>query len=289
MALGSGLDALFEDNSIEAKETQTLKMSEIEPNKAQPRKDFDNEAISGLAESIREHGLIQPIIVRPLPNGMTYQIVAGERRWRACRILGMTEVPVIIRELDDFEVSQIAIIENVQRADLNPMEEAIAYKDLIDTYGMTQDTVAKAIGKSRPYISNALRLLTAPDFVQHNLKTGEISVGHVKAMLSLANKDRMSEVMNKIIDKELSVRQAEKLIWDINTEDTPKDAPFLEPDERKLKNFFTEMELDLKEKLGRKVKITQKSGGKGDITINFFDRDDLVEISRVLMQLAETE
>lgn len=289
MALGSGLDALFEDNTIESKDVQTLRMSEIEPNKSQPRKDFDDEAIMGLAESIRQHGLIQPIIVRPMPNGMTYQIVAGERRWRACRILGMSEVPVIVRELDDFEVSQIAVIENVQRADLNPIEEAMAYKELISTYGMTQDTVAKAIGKSRPYIANALRLLTMPDEVQRQVRVGEISVGHAKALMSIVDKNRIGEALDKVLMDNLNVRQTEKLAANINTEDDPGTFKFMEPEEKKLRNFYTEMELSLHEKLGRKVKISGKSGEKGTISIDFFDKEDLYRISTFLIMMETGE
>lgn len=285
MALGAGLDALFEDNSVSGRDVQTLRISEIEPNKSQPRKDFDNEEITGLAESIREHGLIQPIIVRPMPNGMTYQIVAGERRWRACRILGMSDIPVIIRELNDMEVSQIAVIENVQRSDLNPIEEAMAYKELISTYGMTQEGVAKTIGKSRPYIANSLRLLSMPESVQNQVRSGEITVGHAKALMSIADKSRIDEALDKVLNENLSVRQTEKLAANINTEDDPGMAEFLEPDEKQLRNFYTEMEISLHEKLGRKVKITPRAGGKGTISIDFFDKDDLIRISDSLIKM----
>lgn len=280
MALGSALDALFEDNAVEGKETQTLRMSEIEPNKSQPRKDFNEEALRELAESIREHGLIQPIIVRPLKNGMTYQIVAGERRWRACRIAGLNEIPVIIRDLDDSEVSQIAIIENVQRTDLNPMEEAAAYKELVSEYGMTQEAVAKAIGKSRPYISNAIRLLNMPETVQTMVSRGELSLGHAKALLGLNDKKRMAETADMVIGENLNVRQTERLISKINSEDEPQSAA---AETFRQHNYYTEMELGIREKTGRKVKISARNDGRGSITIDFYDENELARIAESLI------
>lgn len=287
MALGSGFDAIFDDNVIDNKETRTLRISEIEPNKAQPRKDFDQDSINELAESIREHGLIQPIVVRPMPNGMTYQIVAGERRWRACRIAGLAEVPVIIRELSDSEVSQIAIIENVQRADLNPLEEAMAYRDLIDNYGMTQEAVSKVIGKSRPYIANALRLLNMPESLQLAVRGGDISAGHAKALMSINDKTLMEEAMKRVIAEHLNVRQTEKLASDINTNDDV--IKTTDPKEKKTANFYTEMELSLHEQLGRQIKISGKSGGKGTLTISFFDKEDLIHICEYLSKLNDEE
>lgn len=281
MALGSGLDALFEDNTIQSNDVQTLRMSEIEPNKLQPRKEFDEEAIRGLAESIREHGLIQPIIVRPMPNGITYQIVAGERRWRACRVLGMSEVPVLIREMDDFEAAQLAIIENVQRADLNPVEEAMAYKELIETYNMTQETLAKAMGKSRPYIANSMRLLSLPDEVLEKLRDGTISTGHAKVLMGIENKDKIVEALEIVVKGKLSVRDTEKLVMKMNDEDEDEEAPSRE--ERSMKSFFTEMELSLKERIGRKVKISGSGEGKGKITLSFSDKDDLCKIATQLI------
>lgn len=290
MALGQGLDALFEDNSTENRnDIQTLRIMEIEPNKSQPRKDFNQEEINGLAESIREHGLIQPIVVRPIPDTMTYQIVAGERRWRACRILGMTDIPVIIRELDDSEVSQIAIIENVQRSDLNPIEEAMAYRELTSVYGMTQEAVAKTIGKSRPYIANSLRLLSMPENVQLQVRSGEITVGHAKALMSIADKTRINDALDKVLNDSLNVRQTEKLAADINTEDDPGTFEFLEPEERQLRNFYTEMEISLHKKIGRRVKIAPRRGEKGAITIDFLDKEDLISITDCLSKLVYDE
>lgn len=281
MALGSGLDILFEDNAFESKDIKTLRMSEIEPNKSQPRTFFDEENIKGLAESIKEHGLIQPIVVRPLPNGITYQIIAGERRWRACKLLKMEEVPVIIRETDELEAAQLAIVENVQRADLNPVEEAMAYRALMDKYGMTQDRLAEVMGKSRPYIANLTRLLSLPEEALTALSNGEISVGHAKVLLSIDDKDTLIYALNTVISDKLSVRQTEKLVSELS-----KDIPEKPSVNRKVRNYYTEMELSLKERLGRSVKISGNDGEKGKITISFNDKDDL---SRIASQLINME
>ena len=278
MALGSGLDILFEDNAFESKDIKTLRMSEIEPNKSQPRTVFDEENIKGLAESIKEHGLIQPIVVRPLPNGITYQIIAGERRWRACKLLKMEEVPVIIRETDELEAAQLAIVENVQRADLNPVEEAMAYRALMDKYGMTQDRLAEVMGKSRPYIANLTRLLSLPEEALTALSNGEISVGHAKVLLSIEDKDSLIYALNTIISEKLSVRQTEKFAAELSKEDVEKETV-----SRNVKNYYTEMELSLKERLGRSVKISGKDGEKGKITISFNDKDDLSRIANQLI------
>lgn len=278
MALGSGLDILFEDNAFESKDIKTLRMSEIEPNKSQPRTVFDEENIKGLAESIKEHGLIQPIVVRPLPNGITYQIIAGERRWRACKLLKMEEVPVIIRETDELEAAQLAIVENVQRADLNPVEEAMAYRALMDKYGMTQDRLAEVMGKSRPYIANLTRLLSLPEEALSALSNGEISVGHAKVLLSIEDKDSLIYALNTIISEKLSVRQTEKLAAELSKEEVEKETV-----SRNVKNYYTEMELSLKERLGRSVKISGKDGEKGKITISFNDKDDLSRIANQLI------
>ncbi len=278
MALGSGLDILFEDNAFVSKDIKTLRLSEIEPNKSQPRTVFDEENIKGLAESIKEHGLIQPIVVRPLPNGITYQIIAGERRWRACKLLKMEEVPVIIRETDELEAAQLAIVENVQRADLNPVEEAMAYRALMDKYGMTQDRLAEVMGKSRPYIANLTRLLSLPEEALTALSNGEISVGHAKVLLSIDDKDSLIYALNTIISEKLSVRQTEKLAAELSKEEVEKETV-----SRNVKNYYTEMELSLKERLGRSVKISGKDGEKGKITISFNDKDDLSRIANQLI------
>lgn len=281
MALGSGLDALFEDNSMQSRDVQTLRMSEIEPNRSQPRKSFDEETIRGLAESIRDHGLIQPIIVRPMTNGITYQIVAGERRWRACRVLGMSEVPVIIRDMDDREAAQLAIIENIQRDDLNPIEEAMAYRDLTEKYDMTQENLAKVMGKSRPYIANSMRLLTLPDKVIDMLKDGDITTGHAKALMSIDDEEKIMQAADTVISEKLNVRQTEKLAAKMNSGDEKREEKI----DRKTKNFFTEMELSLKERVGRKVKISGNADGSGKITLSFNDGDDLSRLATQLIMI----
>ena len=194
--LGGGLDSLFEDNSTEVHVKKTLRLSEIEPNRSQPRKYFDETAISALADSIREHGILQPLLVRPIPLG-GYQIVAGERRWRAARMLGLDEVPVIIRELNDLETAQIALIENLQRENLNPMEEAMGFQRLMDEFGMTQDDIAKFVGRSRSAVANAVRLLKLPEKVQEYLIDGSISAGHGRALLGFEDEETMLHVAQK--------------------------------------------------------------------------------------------
>ena len=188
--LGKGLNAIFIENDSETEGgTVTLKISEIEPNRPHPRKEFDEQALSELAESISQHGLLQPLLVRPLTLG-GYQIVAGERRYRASRMAGLTEVPVIIKELTNTETMEIALIENLQREDLNSVEEALGYKSLMDAYSLTQDEVAKAGGKSRPAVANVMRLLNLPEEIQNMLKEGKISAGHARALLGIADKEK---------------------------------------------------------------------------------------------------
>ncbi len=209
--LGKGLNAIFIENDSETEGgTVTLKISEIEPNRTQPRKEFDEQALSELAESISQHGLLQPLLVRPLTLG-GYQIVAGERRYRASRMAGLTEVPVIIKELTDTETMEIALIENLQREDLSPVEEALGYKALIDEHGFSQEEVAKSVGKSRPAVANALRLLKLPDNIMEYLKDGKISAGHARALLTLEDEELMTELADEIVAKDLSVRQVEKI------------------------------------------------------------------------------
>ena len=214
--LGKGLNAIFIENDSETEGgTVTLKISEIEPNRTQPRKEFDEQALSELAESISQHGLLQPLLVRPLTLG-GYQIVAGERRYRASRMAGLTEVPVIIKELTDTETMEIALIENLQREDLSPVEEALGYKALIDEHGFSQEEVAKSVGKSRPAVANALRLLKLPDNIMEYLKDGKISAGHQRALLTLENEELMTELADEIVAKDLSVRQVEKNLQEKN-------------------------------------------------------------------------
>ena len=267
--LGAGLDTLFSDNTNEIQVKKTLRVSEIEPNRDQPRKNFSDEAITALAESIREHGMLQPILVRPLATG-GYQIVAGERRWRAARMLGLDEVPVNIRELSDIETMQIALIENLQRENLNPVEEAMGYKELMENYGMTQDKVAKIVGRSRSAVANSVRLLTLPERVIKMLEKGELSVGHAKALLGFENQELLIATALKAVDGGLSVRQVERAAQKSaeETEQTENKS------DRKIDNYFTEMEISLRNTLGRKVKVDYGKN-KGVLILEFYDKEDL--------------
>ncbi len=274
--LGLGLDALFDDNSTDTQIKRTLRLSEIEPNRSQPRKSFSEETIASLAESISQHGMIQPIVVRPNGNNF-YQIVAGERRWRAARMLAMDEVPVIIMELSDFEAMQISLIENLQRENLNPIEESLGYKDLIEVYDMTQDMVAKTVGRSRSAVANALRLLNLPKEVQQMLKMGDITVGHAKALVAVDDEDLLMELAVKAAADKLTVRAIEKIISKL-------DEPEIEPEKTdKIDSYFKEMELSLNENLGRRVKVDY-SKNKGALILEFYDKEDLAAIAQKLVE-----
>lgn len=277
--LGKGLDALFEDNINESQGTQTIRMSEIEPNKSQPRRHFDENAITTLADSIRQHGLIQPILVRSTGTG--YQIVAGERRWRACRMLGMSEIPAVVKEFSDSETAQIALIENIQREDLNPIEEAAAYKELMETYDMTQEELSKAVGKSRSAIANAVRLLNMPEKVQELLRKGELSAGQAKAIAAAESEEQMINLAERAANGQITVRAIEKLLAQKDEEEKEEPAK-AETEKKQAMNYLTEMEISLHETLSRKVKINSKDGKKGTITIDFFDPDDLSDIASKL-------
>ncbi len=273
--LGRGLESLFVDNSVEEinSSTNKLKIMEIEPNHDQPRKIFDEKALSELADSISQHGVLQPLVVRPLTNG-GYQLVAGERRWRAARIAGLSEVPVIIKELTDEETIEIAMIENLQREDLNPLEEALGYSYMMDELKITQEEAAEKVGKSRPAITNALRLLKLPDEIQEMVKNNLISAGHARALLGFANKEDMIATANLIIKEDISVRQIEALVKE------SKKAPSKPKEPKKRDKFFSEVELALVDNLGRKVKIKENGKkGSGVLEIEFFDRDDLESLA----------
>ncbi len=274
--LGKGLDTIFAENETEDSNSSVmLKISEIEPNRSQPRKDFDENSLSDLAQSISQHGLLQPLLVRPLPIG-GYQIVAGERRYRACRMAGLTEVPVTIRELSDTETMELALIENLQREDLSPIEEALGYKALIDEHGFSQEEVATSVGKSRPAIANSLRILKLPDSVLEYVKQDKISAGHARALLMLDNEKDMLELAELIYKKDLSVRQTEKLA---------KKKPEVEEDtqpERK-PSFYSMVELALNESLGRKIKVNKNKGKQGGVLqIEFYSDEELTELSNKL-------
>ena len=273
--LGAGLDLLFSDNSNNVQIKSTLRISEIEPNRDQPRKYFSEEGITALADSIREHGILQPILVRPLSDGTgNYQIVAGERRWRAARRLGLSEVPVIIKEFSDIETMQIAVIENLQRENLNPVEEALSYNDLIEKYGMTQEKVAKMTGKSRSAIANSIRLLSLPNQVLEMLANGSLSSGQAKALLAFEDEETLLSVAEKAVDGGITVRQIEKLT---QKENVPRGTKF----DKSMDNYFIEMEISLKERLGRKVKVDYGKS-KGVLVLEFYDKEDLKAIAEKL-------
>ncbi|MBQ7288847.1 MAG: ParB/RepB/Spo0J family partition protein [Clostridia bacterium] len=267
--LGRGLDSLFNDNTAESGAPVTLRLSEIEPNREQPRKNFDPQALEELADSIREHGLLQPLLVRPLASGR-YQIVAGERRWRASRMAELDSVPVIIREMDDNETMQLALIENLQREDLNPIEEAEGYRVLMERFALTQEEVAQKVGKSRPAIANALRLLGLTEKEQECLASGKITQGHARALLAIAD----SELRAKGLAMALAgatVRAIEAL----RLSGAPKKS------KRPVQNPYSEVELSLARTLGRKVYITPSKTG-GVLHMEFYSKDELYDFARRL-------
>lgn len=276
--LGKGLSAIFIENDSEnSNEAVTLRIAEIEPNREQPRKDFDEEALAELSSSIMQFGVLQPILVRPIIGG-GYQIVAGERRYRASRMAGLTEIPAVIRELSDDETMELAMIENLQREDLTPIEEAKGYKVLIETYDMSQEEVAKSMGKSRSAIANTLRLLLLPDDVIEMVEIDELSPGHARALLSLESKEQMSEVAEDVVKKGLTVRQVEKLVKDMQKE--PKTRS---PKSSSKPSYFSEVELALSEYLGNKVVVTpSKDGNGGTLSIDFYSLDELKDLANKL-------
>lgn len=278
-ALGMGMDALFMENDTKDNRSQRLRITEISPNKAQPRRDFDDGALETLAESIAQHGVLQPILVRPLPSG-GYQIVAGERRWRASRMAGLDEIPVFIRELSDTEMARIALVENLQREDLNPIEEAKGYKSLMDETGATQDEIAKTVGKSRSAVANSLRLLSLDDKCMELTKKGDISPGHARALLAVEDTAARVELAKKISKEDLSVRQVEALVKELSA--LPK-----QPKAKKRESYFREIELALKDSIGRICTVKEKKTGGGTFSIEFYDREDLAEIAKLLEKLQE--
>ena len=282
--LGRGLDALFADNSIEeiaSTSAVKLKIMDIEPNRDQPRKIFDEDALAELADSIAKHGVIQPLLVRPMPDG-SYQLVAGERRWRASRMAGLTEVPVVIKELSDDEAMSLALIENLQREDLNAIEEAQGIKALMDTLSLTQDEAAERVGKSRPAVANALRLLKLPDSVIALVSDGKLSPGHARALLGFKDEQDIIETADLIIEKGLTVRDVEKLVKKRNKE------PKAEKPAARRASYYDEVELALTDFLGRKVKVGTKPGKEsGVLEIDFFDKDDLTRLADALKSLGD--
>ena len=273
--LGKGLDAIFMENTTEnGSETIILALEEITPNREQPRKEFDEEKIAELADSIRQHGILQPLLVRPMVTG-GYQIVAGERRYRAARMAGLSEVPVGVRELEDAQVTELALIENLQREDLTPMEEAQGYQSLMEKYGMTQEQVAETVGKSRPTVTNALRLLQLSEEVRELLELGSITAGHARALLSFPDEDSRVQAAHMAAEQGLSVRELEKMAQKAGEEKPEK------PRSPRRSTYFDEVEISLHEYLGRKVRVAG-SKKKGTLQIEFYGEEDLQDLLKTL-------
>ncbi len=282
--LGRGLGALIDDFS--APETQQevtrLPLQKVEPNPDQPRRRFDEEELQALSDSIAEHGILQPLAVRAMEGGF-YQIIAGERRWRAARLAGLKEVPVVVVEADDRTVMELALIENLQRQDLNPMEEAEGYRVLTEEYGLTQEQAAARVGKSRPAVANALRLLALPEDVRSLVEKGELSAGHARAVLSLPTPARQRAAAQKILTLRLSVRQAEAMCKRLAAEEKKP-----EPAKRPAVNYIAECEKALTRRLDRKVRIV---GGKrkGRFELEFYGEEDLQRLYEALLALDPSE
>ena len=259
--LNQRFNSIFDDNSFDEDDegVSTLKLTDIEPNKSQPRKNFDITALNTLADSIRQNGVIQPLLVRSMPDG-TYQIVAGERRWRAAKMAGLTEVPVLVKELTDLQAQQIALIENLQRENLNPIEEANGYKELMDKFGMTQEEVARVVGKARSSIANSLRLLNLPPIIAEMVSNNELSTGHCKVLLGVSETKDMVELAHKAAGKDVSVREMERMVKALDKKEKP---------EKKKDTFYTEAEISLAKALETNVSIVPGKK-KSTIQIEFY-------------------
>lgn len=268
--LGRGIESIFDENSTYSDKIVTLNINEIEPNRNQPRKDFDEEALGSLAESIGQHGLIQPIIVRPTIGG-GYTIIAGERRWRACRMAGLTEIPVVIKDTDEQNLMEMALVENLQREDLNPVEEALGYKSLMDNFGLTQEEVAAKMAKSRSGVANALRLLNLNDEELDALRSGKITAGHARALLSAENSEIRAKMFESALNGE-NVRALEKMA-------RAKEKPTRKETKP---TFYNEVELSIKNELHRKAAVKSTGKGKGTLTIEFFSDEELAEFAKKL-------
>ena len=277
--LGKGLGALFsETTEVQEPQGSTLPIQKLEPNPHQPRHDFDEEALAELADSIAQHGLIQPITVRPVENGY-YQIIAGERRWRAARRANLTEVPVNIIEADDKKAAQLALIENLQREDLNPLEEAKGYETLMNTYGLTQEETASSVGKSRPAVANALRLLKLPKSILELVTDGSLSAGHARALLPLESEERQRTAAQKILSQQLSVRQTEALVKRMMKPEP--EAPLRDPLQV---DYYKECEQALTRHLGRKVLI-HAGKKRGKFELEYYGEEDLQQLIEALESL----
>ncbi|MBQ9743379.1 MAG: ParB/RepB/Spo0J family partition protein [Ruminococcus sp.] len=274
--MGKGLGDIISENEYESSETiVVLSIADIEPNREQPRTEFDDEALFQLSESIKEHGVLQPILVRPIFSG-GYQIIAGERRYRACIMAGVTQVPAIIRNFDDLKTMEIALIENLQRENLNPVEEARGYKVLMETHGLTQEEVATSVGKSRPAVANALRLLKLPEYVLALVSEGKLSAGHARVLVSIEDPDRICELAEEIVEKGLSVRFTEEAA---KAKKSSKNTST-----RTIKpHYYSEVEMAMTENLGRKVTVSKSKSGKGGVlTIEFYSDEELTSLANRL-------
>lgn len=280
-ALGRGLDSLFLENSPpEASGTPSaLPLSSIEPKSTQPRKDFDKSALEELSDSISRHGLIQPIVVRPLESGM-YQIIAGERRWRASKMAGLNEVPVIIKDIDDLSAAELSLVENLQREDLNPVEEAMGYKYLSEEYGLTQEEISQRMNKSRPVVANALRLLSLPKEILKYLEQGQITTGHARTLLSVGDEDLELVLASRIIKSDLSVRETEKIVKGFKEKPAEKPERPKSPEEE----YFISLERKISGIFGRSIHISQskKDKASGKLEIEYLNNKELEELIRLL-------
>ena len=276
--LGRGLSEIFMQNESEdSNSTVTLKISEIEPNKNQPRRDFEPEALNELSESIAQHGILQPLVVRPIFGG-GYEIVAGERRFRAARMAGLTEVPVVIRELTDAQTMELALIENLQREDLTDLELAKGYESLMKEYDMTQEQVASTVNKSRSSVANTLSLMKLPESVKTMLTNSDITSGHARALLSLENDELMEQAAQQIVENSLSVRETEKLVSQmVRSSENPVEVVVKEKKDRR-PQYYREVELSLSEAFGRKVTVNQKNKNNGTLVLEFYGEEDLKEL-----------
>ena len=283
--LGKGLDSLIPKAVIEPpkqekeeKKQETLvKIAMVEPNGGQPRKNFDEDSLMELAESIRQFGLLQPILVQDKKDH--YEIIAGERRWRAAKIAGLKEIPVIIKELTDQEVVEISLIENIQRENLNPIEEAQAYKRLLTEFNLKQDEVAERVSKSRTAVTNSMRLLKLCDEVQQMVVNEMLTTGHARALLAIEDAEEQYRIAQKVFDEKLSVREVEKLVKSLNKPEKPKNK-----ENKSLTAIYQNLEEKLKESLGRKVSISSKENGNGKIEIEFYGHEDLDRLMEFLTQ-----
>ena len=280
--LGKGLDALLMDNAVEEirpNNAMKLKIMDIEPNREQPRKDFNEASLQELTDSIAKYGVLQPLLVRPIGDS-GYQLIAGERRWRAARLAGLTEVPVVVREMTDEEAAALALIENLQREDLNPVEEASGFRKLMDDFGLTQEQAAERVGKSRPAVANALRLLKLPSAILEHVRDNTISAGHARALLAFPTEEAMLETAKLILNKGISVRETERL-----AKKAGKPTKAAAQKENPVSSYYQQVALTLEEALGRKIKISNMKNDTGTLEIAFSSRDDLERVANALQSL----